>query len=262
MDGKVRYFNNLPRPRETPTGLPNHWVFGVCHVDLDPPGDVVMAVHAKSEYLKSCGSPQLSSASSTDKAKAIVSCLLSAFSSSRPPDPELAPWTWSTLDQEMAQAIQDSLRDSGVRSELCQVGVCSAAERETLESVRARCFDKVMDTLPSVSQGDSTKCHSCGKSRESFFKPLQMCVRCNNAWYHSMDCQNKHWNHHRPTCHLKTNVPDLDGFAYYRSIAGTNADARALMNSLKLEPHPGHGRLMYFSSLLIGKKKVFANTIL
>lgn len=251
MEERVRLFNRLPRPKQTPSGLPNHWVFGVCHVDLRPPGDLVLAVHPRSSYLLQGGQAQiLSLATGPDKAEAIIPCLLDAFIRGdvnplgrQPTDPPpFAPWTWSTLDPDIARAVQDGLRNHGIRPELCQVGICSAEERDILETVRAKLFEKLMQIqayhLPTmVDQGDSTRCHGCGMSRESFFQPLKKCARCNKAFYHSKDCQKKHWKHHKPTC-FPPNVPDLDAYTYYNTNASADPGAHALMRSLNLEPRP------------------------
>jgi hypothetical protein len=61
-----------------PSGLvPNHWVFGVCHVNMDPPGDPVLAVNPQSQYLIQGGLAQILSFPTTrEKAEAAISCLL------------------------------------------------------------------------------------------------------------------------------------------------------------------------------------------
>lgn len=252
MEERVRSFNRLPRPKQTPSGLPNHWVFGVCHVNLNPPGDLVLAVHPRSSYLLHGGPAQiLSLGTGPDKAKAIIACLLDTFIRGdvhplgrQPNDPQpFAPWTWTTLDPEIAEAVQDGLRTHGIRPELCQVGICSAEERDILETARARIFEKLMlvqtHRLPTtVDQGDSTRCHGCGMSRESFFQPLKKCARCNKAFYHSRDCQKKHWKHHKPTCFPLANAPELDAYAYYNTNAPADPAAHALMRSLNIEPPP------------------------
>ncbi|KAK3903551.1 hypothetical protein C8A05DRAFT_43218 [Staphylotrichum tortipilum] len=256
MEERVRSFNKLPRPKQTPSGLPNHWVFGVCHVDLHPPGDLVLAVQPQSSYLLQGGPAQiLSLGTGPDKAEAIIPCLLDAFITGgalnpmarQPTDPPpFAPWTWSTLDPEIAEAVQDGLRNHGIRPELCQVGICSAEERDILETARARIFEMLLpavdhDLPTTVDQGDSTRCHGCGMSRESFFQPLKKCARCNKAFYHSKECQKKHWKQHKPACLPLGNVPDLDAYTYYNSRARADPAAQALMRSLNLGPPPPHG---------------------
>jgi hypothetical protein len=250
MEQKVRSFNQLSRPSKAPSGLvPNHWVFGVCHVDLHPPGDLVLAVNPQSRYLQQAGPAQiLSLTSAPAKAEAIIPCLLDAFMGGQQPTdhpPPFAPWTWSTLDAETAEAVQEGLRNHGVRPELCEVGVCSAEERDILEETRASLFEQLMQNMPhrpptAVDQGDSTRCHGCGMSRECFFLPLKKCARCGQAFYHSRDCQKKHWKHHKAVCSPTTNLPGLDSFAYYNSKAPTDPAARALMSSLNMEFNPPH----------------------
>lgn len=56
MEAKVRAFNNLPRSEKVPSGrFPNHWVFGVCHVDIQQAGDLVLAINPGTLYLNQTG---------------------------------------------------------------------------------------------------------------------------------------------------------------------------------------------------------------
>ncbi|KAF2398897.1 hypothetical protein EJ06DRAFT_544006 [Trichodelitschia bisporula] len=192
MEEKVLRFNNLPRPNTSPTGLPNHWVFGVCHVDLEPQGDLVIAVNPKSSFLKQAGPAQiLKLGTAAEKAEATISCLLDAFiKADATNSPTFAPWTWSTLDSVTAQAVQDALKKHGVKSEICRVGVCTAEEIDILES----------PPLLTVFPGDISRCHNCRMSRESFFVPLKKCSKCNSAYYHSRGCQKDHWKDHKHDC--------------------------------------------------------------
>ncbi|KAK3378682.1 hypothetical protein B0T24DRAFT_137668 [Lasiosphaeria ovina] len=251
MEAKVRSFNNLSRSKKLPSGLlPNHWVFGVCHVDIHPPGDLVLAVNPQSEYLNQAGPAQILSLPTTrEKAEATIPYLLDAFVNPTPIGPSVptfAPWTWSTLDPDMAQAIEDSLKKHDVKPALCKVGVCTAEERDILETARAKLLSKLTefseDIEPdAVGPGDSTKCHGCGMSRECFFQPLKHCARCGEAFYHSRECQKKHWKHHKPTCCAPGATPSLDAYDYYNMKAPTDPEARALMSSLRLEGHPNRG---------------------
>lgn len=157
--------------------------------------------------------------------------------------PPFAPWTWSTLDSEIAEAVQDGLRNHGIKPELCQVGICSTEERDILETVRAQLFEGLMPAshIPTtVNQGDPTRCHGCGMSRESFFQPLKKCSRCNDAFYHSRDCQKKHWKHHKPDCLPSlASVTDIDAYTYYKTNAPADPDAAALLRSFNLDPSKG-----------------------
>jgi hypothetical protein len=95
MEEKVRSFNNLPRPEKTPSGLPNHWVFWVCHVDRHPPGNLLLAVNPQSTYVNQAGPAQILSLPTThEKAGATIPCLLDAFVKAVDPSiPTFAPWT-------------------------------------------------------------------------------------------------------------------------------------------------------------------------
>ena len=80
MEEAVRSFNRLARPQTTPTGLPNHWVFRIRHVPLNPPGDLLVAVHPLSRYTLQAGPAQvLSLPTLPEKAEAIVLLLLNTF---------------------------------------------------------------------------------------------------------------------------------------------------------------------------------------
>ncbi len=257
MEEKVRSFNNLPRPELTPSGLPNHWVFGVCHVEIYPHGDLVMAVHPQSSFLLQADRAQiLSLGTAADKAEATIPCLLDAFitgavdpQARQPTDPPpFAPWTWSALDSETAEAIQNALRNHGVRPELCQVGICSAEERDDLETARALVFKMLLKAVfprfpTRLDPGDSTRCHGCGMLAESFFQPLKPCARCQIAFYHSKKCQKWHWKGHMHLCFPPGSVPDFPPYTYYHGRARSDLAALALMRSLNLHPPPLRARL-------------------
>ncbi|KAK3309256.1 uncharacterized protein B0T15DRAFT_391441 [Chaetomium strumarium] len=216
MDVKVHLFNILPRPEKAPTddSVPNHWVFGVCHLDIPPSADIVLAVNPHiRNYLLRAGSGQIISLPTTREiAEATIPHLLDAFLEPTEGIPAFAPWTWSTLGPNMAQAIEDALRSLGVRPELCNVGP------------------------NTVRPGDVTKCHGCGLSRECFFQPLQPCGRCGTAFYHSRECQEKHLEHHEHACLAPGSTLDAD--TYYNTMAPFDPEAWALMSSLRLEWHP------------------------
>jgi len=145
--------------------VPNHWVFGVCHVGLHPPRDLVLAVNPQSDYLNQAGPAQILSLPTTrEKAEATIPYLLDAFANHTPIGPSVpsfAPWTWSILDPDMAQAIEDGLKKHDVKPALCKVGVCTTKGRDISEAARARFLSRLPGFLKgikpdTVSPGDST----------------------------------------------------------------------------------------------------------
>lgn len=271
MEDIVRLFNRLSRPKATPTGLPNHWVFGARHVPLSPPGDLVIAVHPPSRFVLQAGPAQILSASSVaERAKALVPLLLNAFikgseapGGRQPTDPSpFAPWTWATEDPQLAKAVEDHLKRCGVKHELCSVGVCSAKEKEVLEERWSSLYRTLLGTLgpaplpttplSAATPGDASRCHGCGLSRDAFSDPLMRCSACGKAYYHSPACQRQHWKQHKPTC-LANRPPttgpassaasasaatssNVDAHTYYNSAARVAPDAQALMKTLHLSP--------------------------
>lgn len=270
----MRSFNRLARPRTTPRGLPNHWVFGIRHVPLEPPGDVVVVVHPRSRFLLEGGSGQiLSSSNDQEKAQAVLPLLLEAFIKGgqsplgrQPTDPQpFAPWTWTTEDPELAKALEECLSQHGVVNELCRVGTCSEDEKDILEEAWSEVYRSVTNLMgrggqsarshPAVTPGDTTKCHGCGMSGESFSEPLKKCSACGQAWYHSQDCQRKHWKIHKPACLAQrpksTNTnrntdtgasasssgaagSKMDAYKYYNTTARSSPEVQALMRTLYL----------------------------
>ncbi|KAK4214357.1 hypothetical protein QBC37DRAFT_387240 [Rhypophila decipiens] len=206
-----------------------------------------MAVNPQSLYGLQSGLGQILSLPTTrEKAAATIPCLLDAFVNMNPmypSAPTFAPWTWSTLDPDMAGAIEDGLKDCGVKPDLCKVSVCSDEERGALETVRAGVFKKMTDLSETIERdpvalGDSTKCHGCGMKNQCFFEPLKKCARCREVYYHSTECQRKHWKQHKSVCCTPGTAPSLDAVEYYNQKAPTDPKARALMSSLRLEGHP------------------------
>ncbi|KAK5659706.1 hypothetical protein OQA88_917 [Cercophora sp. LCS_1] len=208
MEEQVRLFNALPRPKKTPiTRKSNHWVFGSCHAELNPPLDFQFVVNPESGSRRSPGKGLFPPhASAFHKAETAVGYLLDAFTDKggNRRSPLFVPWSWSTLDADTARAVEERLRDNGIRAELCKVGVCSAAERAALEDAREDLMDFLsppVDRRPAaVEPGDTTKCHGCGMGQDCFFMPLMRCARCGKASYHSSECQKSHWKRHKPIC--------------------------------------------------------------
>ncbi|OHE97096.1 hypothetical protein CORC01_07537 [Colletotrichum orchidophilum] len=279
MERAVREFKALRRPKTTPTGLDNNWVFGVRHVDLNPPGDLVLAVHPISSYLLQAGPAQiLSQPTARDRAKAVVPLLLQAFSNGRPGTdlPTFAPWSWSTDSPELAATIGPELAAAGIAGGLQKVTVCSAADKAILDEAwsdvkdlltrmtrgegapDAQTSGSANRTPAAVSPGDASRCHGCGLSSDRFTEPMKKCSACLKAWYHSQDCQRAHWKQHKPTCLANrpaaqaapapapstTTRPGMDpSFNYYNNVARKSPDGQSLLRSLHVDPITTNGGL-------------------
>ncbi|KAI3542614.1 hypothetical protein CSPX01_06819 [Colletotrichum filicis] len=260
MEQAVRDFKTLGRSKSTPSGLDNKWVFGVRHVELNPPGDLVIAVHPVSRFVLRGGPAQiLSQPTERDRARATVTPLLQAFFKGSPgaEHAAFAPWSWSTDSPELAAAIGPELAAAGIPGGLEKVTVCSAEEKEILGETWSELRDLLMNfmggsrpgqatAVPSaVSPGDSSKCHGCGLSSENFSSPMKKCSACQKAWYHSQDCQRSHWKMHKPTCvaHRPALAPSTaaspgmgPAYNYYNNVARKSEEGQALLRSLNIDP--------------------------
>lgn len=277
MDEILNSFNRLPRPRTTPSGLPNHWVFAVRHLSLQPPGDVVLVIHPSDLTLRMGIGQILSASNASEKARALFPLLLNAFvmgdqrpGSSQPVDqPLYAPWTWATEDPELAKALENCLSQHGFVNELCRVGIFSRVEKDILDLVWFPTYRKLTalhdqggqsprPQLP-VASADITRCHGCGMSSKSFSEPLEKCSACGKAWYHSQDCQRKHWKEHKPEClanrPANTTALDsstsggdsmMDALVYFNTTARSSPEALALIRTLYISFPSSLGVLDHF----------------
>lgn len=274
MEATVQAFNNLPRPRTTPTGLPNHWYFTIRHVPLNPPGDLVHLVHPQSEYIHCAGPRQiLSLPSPAAQADVVVSLLLESFVSDmnkgpngeRLNTPIFAPWSWGTKDAELARAIEAKLKDIGVRKELCTVQYGSREDENISNESWSGFFSQLTkmtgqhadtkkeSTFDSDSQGAEV-CGGCKKDASSLSKPLKHCAKCGEAWYCSRECQKADWKQHKKVCGKsssnasagygatsRTGISKMKAFDYYNNVAHTVPEAQNLAKSLNLTLPAGGG---------------------
>ncbi|KAF2452151.1 hypothetical protein P171DRAFT_516023 [Karstenula rhodostoma CBS 690.94] len=264
MGDVINAFKRLPRPQTTPTGLPNHWVFQSRHVPLEPPGDLIVAVHPQSRFQLTAGPLQLPTTLTTkEKAEKMLPYLLQVFVN-EVHDPSgstqveaKAPWSWSTVDSALAAALEPLFAQRGFPEELRNVKVCSEDEK----AISNECWDELLGRLvesvsedtrsmqnqrtiqatgSSVQLGDETKCHRCQKHRNDAPSPLMKCAACKKTWYCSPQCQKAHWKQHKPVC--VANRPSKDGAAsavdahkFYNTLAHKSAEAKALAATLNLE---------------------------
>ncbi|KAF6828540.1 hypothetical protein CMUS01_08537 [Colletotrichum musicola] len=226
MEDLVKSFNLLRRPETSPTGLPNHYVFGVRQIPLDQPVDMVLAVNPQSRFLFTDGSDKILSLSSvSERAEVVIRLLLEMFIKGIDTENTLvtkeepwAAWTWDAEDRELAAAVEDGLRRHGVRNELCRVGTCSTEESQVLDESHTVLLEKFSEALglnlaplpQDVAPGDPSRCHGCRRRGENFPAPLRKCSACQQAWYHSQDCQRNHWKENKPTCLTNRAAPAPD----------------------------------------------------
>ncbi|KAJ5455065.1 hypothetical protein N7475_010186 [Penicillium sp. IBT 31633x] len=145
----VRHFNDLPRPALLPEGDRNYYHFAAKPLPITLnariiTGDVVFIVNPYDIQYCSEGRTKTLRLFSDEQAKIIVSLLLEAFvntfngpvqaflpmGTTREP---IAPFTWSTTDQRLAQATSCQCQAIGIRHELCNVSVSNAVELHVAE---------------------------------------------------------------------------------------------------------------------------------
>ncbi|KAM7185912.1 hypothetical protein V8F20_011616 [Naviculisporaceae sp. PSN 640] len=265
MEGKVREFNELPRFETCSGGMipqvgaPNHWIFGITHIDMGldpagPMGEILMVLNQRTGQIYQGGPTEIFSLPTIEqRADAVIPCLLDVFT--RPSTPMNAPWTWSTMDADLAQAMESRLKEHGVLPALCKVGVCTPDEREFMIESRERLHQQMMQFMAREilreppALGDSTRCHGCRCKAECFFQPLKKCSGCGMTFYHSRECQKKHWKTHKARCGkpgANSSVPSsdtaiIDPYEYFKTEAPKDPAAKALLRSLRLEGDPsGH----------------------
>ncbi|KAK1469742.1 acyl-CoA dehydrogenase domain-containing protein [Colletotrichum melonis] len=148
----------LGRSKSTPSGLENKWGFGVRHVELNSPGDLVIAVHPVSRFVLRGGPAQiLSQPTERDRARATVTPLLQAFFKGSPgaEHAAFASWSWSTDSPALAAAIGPELAAAGIPGGLEKVTVCSAEEKEILGETWSELRDLLMNFMGAPSTAAS-----------------------------------------------------------------------------------------------------------
>ena len=150
----VREFNNLPRRHIMPSGPePNRWIFGLHVVPIPPQGYLLFLLNPVSRTIHGEGplpveTHTLSTAEKRERGRKVAILLLKAFVSklgrtNAPEHFKVAPWEWVAEDPELAGVVSSAMRNLGVRSELCTVGVATAHERNDA----AECFAGFLSNL-------------------------------------------------------------------------------------------------------------------
>ena len=206
---KIRYLNLLPLLEPDLPHL-NRWTFGVCR--LDHAGDFVFAKHPylhDQEPAVYGPTKILRETNSATKAKNMLELMLDAVLAIDEVGflkAEFAPSSWAIIGKSLAADVQEACIQYKVRDHLRTVGVCTSHERRVLEFSRDLLFykhDKIkkipLRCASSVSLGDNSKCHGCGRHRESFFTPL-VPYCCDEAFYHSEGCRKASKPDHLDAC--------------------------------------------------------------
>lgn len=210
---RVNTFNRLRRPQFDDRGHPNHYHFCVQSLPVVP-GDAVVLVNPYNGHYHTEGRTNILSLPLAQRAKVIVPLLLYSFngrfdeSESIPQMSEnntpWAPWSWSTDNPALSEAVSARLRAIGARQELCQVSV---SERSMIEVGERKwgAMEQEMERMMPFFPGDQFRdevdqsCNYCGFT-PSLDYSFQRCARCKRAYYCSRECQKVDWSSHKKSC--------------------------------------------------------------
>ena len=153
---KLQSFNTLPRPERDAFCRRNHYHFAVKALP-GVPGEAVLFANPYNNHHDCEGRSRISPLSPDEQAKTIVPLLLEAFvnrfdeqgiipqmGSNMEP---FAPFTWSTTDESLAQAVSRRCRAIGVRSDLCEVAVTTAEELRSAEACWMKWSRALVDAM-------------------------------------------------------------------------------------------------------------------
>ena len=237
-----------------------------------------MVLHRQTKFAAVKDPKQILALASADaKARSLVPLLLLAFvnmlkthDGSRLGDPDskevtcFAPWTWATADAALAQAVANSLKQVGVREELCQVSLSTQEEEvvamEAWRRYVARLVQKMGNDaesrdasatdvmISSILDKVGPVCCGCLKDRSELLNPLKKCGGCGDVWYCSRGCQLQHRAKHKIYCKSKSGASggisggesstegssELDTGSYFTQIARTSSDAQELAEAMNI----------------------------
>ncbi|CAI7598323.1 unnamed protein product [Penicillium viridicatum] len=220
---QLRSFNALQRPERDAFGAPNHYHFAVKALPGGVPGEAVFLTNPYNHHIECEGRSRISPLSPDEQAKIIVPLLLEAFVN-RFDEPGViyqmgsnmepfAPFTWSTTDESLAQAVSRRCQEIGVRRELCDVAVTTAEELGSAEACWAKWSKSLVEAMATYNLPDDgvenieMTCENCGFT-PSMAKPLHPCTRCLQVSYCSVECQSANAEVHALKCRNKFCVSD------------------------------------------------------
>lgn len=179
------------------------------------PGEAVFFANPYNNHHECEGRSRIPPLSPDDQAKIIVPLLLEAIVN-RFDEPGLiphmgsnmepfAPFTWSTTNESLAQAVFRRCQEIGLRRDLCDVAVTTAEELRSAEACWTKWSRGLVETMAMFDLPDSgvenveMTCENCGFT-PSMDKPLHPCSRCLQVSYCSRECQAANAEAHGREC--------------------------------------------------------------
>ncbi|KAJ5920993.1 hypothetical protein N7466_009319 [Penicillium verhagenii] len=210
---QAQQFNRLRAPERGPTQAPNHYHFSVRTLPIVE-GDAVFLVNPYINQRHCEGRTRIKRLSLEAQAEVIVPLLfesfLTTFDNSILPlamdDPGVpwAPYSWSTPDAGLAQAVSARLRAVGVRPDLCHVSVADSMENDVADTLWKQFSNELIIGMGGIPEDQGRenvdqKCAGCGTT-PSLDKPLRRCAQCQSIYYCSRVCQRGDWKKHKVNC--------------------------------------------------------------
>jgi hypothetical protein len=159
--------------------------------------------------------------------------------------PPYAPWSWGTMDEDLATAVGDRLRSLGViYDELWRIKTGD----ENDEKVLRRVVSRIMRTMLNMLQPGS-RCIVCDKGEEDISGQLRFCSACMGIRYCSVECQKADWERHKEDCKKAQKNPPQTKTARvvqpyeYSTIAPTKDEAQKLAYGTGIKFRPGEHEL-------------------
>ncbi|KAG6839622.1 hypothetical protein C0991_000855 [Blastosporella zonata] len=146
MSDLVTAFKSLPRQQFIDGNIANDWVFTIRHVPVSPEADLIMLVNPASLESHCEGPIDLSKLSGMEYTRVIVYCILNAFVSgmgSGEAQRKVAPWTWKTTDEKLAQEVSGLLKAMDIDKEIQVIGF---VDEQTEKIVDAQ-WDDLLGTI-------------------------------------------------------------------------------------------------------------------
>ncbi|KAJ5628521.1 hypothetical protein N7490_010749 [Penicillium lividum] len=210
---RVKVFNGLRRPEFDINDLPNHYHISVRSIPLVA-GNAIFLANPFNGHTHCEGRTRIIPLTYEEQATVIVPLLLESFVTRFDNDSisipmadkktAYAPWSWSTSDAKLADALSVRLQIVGVRPELCAVYLADPEEKTTADACWRRFYNDLAAATMGIPEdqfaGNVNKvCRVCGFT-PSLDTPLLRCARCTGVSYCSKACQKADWSEHKVKC--------------------------------------------------------------